>query len=125
MTDITGFGVIGHARELALASDVSLRLHAGRLPWLEGAVECARAGYIPGGLKANREFAECAVEFAAGISDETKNLLFDPQTAGGLLISVAAADADGLARELKHKGVPAIEIGEVLPRTQPLISVQP
>jgi selenide,water dikinase len=124
MTDITGFGVIGHARELALASDVSLRLHAGRVPWLEGAVECARAGYIPGGLKANREFAECAVEFAAGISEEIKTLLFDPQTAGGLLISVAAADADRLARELQYKGVPAVEIGEVLPRAQPLISVQ-
>ena len=125
MTDITGFGLIGHARELALASDVSLRLHAGRVPLLEGAVECAGAGYIPGGLKANREFAECAVEFTAGISEETKTLLFDPQTAGGLLISVAAADADHLARELKRKGVPAAEIGEVLPRTQPLISVKP
>ena len=125
MTDITGFGLIGHARELALASEVSLRLHAGRVPLLEGAVECARAGYIPGGLKANREFAECAVEFNTRIVEETKTLLFDPQTAGGLLISVAAADADNLVRELKRRGVPAAEIGEVLPRTQPLIFVQP
>ncbi len=124
MTDITGFGLIGHARELALASDVSLRLHAGRVPLLEGAMECARAGYIPGGLKANREFAECAVEFAQDISEEVKTLLFDPQTAGGLLISVAAADADNLAGELQRKGVPAAAIGEVLPRTQPLIFVQ-
>jgi selenide, water dikinase len=124
MTDITGFGLIGHARELALASDVSLRLHASRVPLLEGAVECARAGYIPGGLKANREFAECAVEFAAGITEEIKTLLFDPQTAGGLLISVAAEDADRLVRELQHNGVPAVEIGQVLPRPQPLISVQ-
>ena len=125
MTDITGFGLIGHARELALASNVSLRLHAGRVPLLEGALECAAAGYIPGGLKANREFAECAVEFTAGISEATKTLLFDPQTAGGLLISVAAADAGNLARELKREGVPAVEIGEVLARTQPLISIQP
>ena len=125
MTDITGFGLIGHARELALASDVSLHLHAGRVPLLEGAVECARAGYIPGGLKANRDFAECAVEFADGITEEIKTLLFDPQTAGGLLISVAAADADQLARELQHKGVPVVAIGEVLPRTQPLIFVEP
>jgi selenide,water dikinase len=124
MTDITGFGLIGHARELALASDVSLRLNAGQVPLLEGGVECARAGYIPGGLKANREFAQCAVEFAAGISEEIKTLLFDPQTAGGLLISVAAADAEKLARDLKHNGVPGIEIGEVVPRTQPLILVQ-
>jgi selenide, water dikinase len=121
MTDITGFGLIGHARELALASDVSLRLRADRVPFLEGAVECARAGYIPGGLKANREFAECAVEFPAGIGEEVKTLMFDPQTAGGLLISVAANDAENLVRELQRKAVPAAAIGEVLPRTQPLI----
>jgi selenide,water dikinase len=125
MTDITGFGLVGHGRELALASNVSLRLHAGRIPLLEGAVECARAGYIPGGLKANREFADCAVEFAAGISEEIKTLLFDPQTAGGLLISVAASDAERLTRDLKHSGVHAAQIGEVVPRTQPLIFVQP
>ena len=125
MTDITGFGLIGHARELALASNVSLRLHAGRVPLLEGAFECARAGFIPGGLKANRDFAECAVEFAEGVSEEVKTLFFDPQTAGGLLISVAVADAEQLARDLHSSGVPTVEIGEVLPRTQPLISVQP
>ena len=125
MTDITGFGLIGHGREVALASDVSLRLHAGRIPFLEGAVECACAGYIPGGLKANREFAECAVEFGAGISEEIRILMFDPQTAGGLLISVAASDAERLARDLKSSGVPAVQIGEVVPRTQPLIFVQP
>jgi selenide,water dikinase len=124
MTDITGFGLVGHARELALASDVSLHLHAGRVPLLEGAVECARAGYIPGGLKANREFAECAVEFAAAVSAELKTLLFDPQTAGGLLISVAAADAERLARDLKGNKVPVVQIGEVVPRVQPLIFVE-
>jgi selenide,water dikinase len=124
MTDITGFGLVGHARELALASDVSLHLHAGRVPLLEGAVECARAGYIPGGLKANREFAECAVEFAAAVSAELKTLLFDPQTAGGLLISVAAADAERLARDLKGNKVPVVQIGEVVPRAQPLIFVE-
>ena len=124
MTDITGFGLVGHARELALASDVSLHLHAGRVPLLEGAVECARAGYIPGGLKANRDFAECAVEFAAAVSAELKTLLFDPQTAGGLLISVAAADAERLARDLKGNKVPVVQIGEVVPRAQPLIFVE-
>jgi selenide,water dikinase len=124
MTDITGFGLIGHARELALGSEVSLRLHAGRVPLLEGAVECARAGYIPGGLKANRDFAECAVEFGGSIADEIKTLLFDPQTAGGLLISVAASDTEKLRGDLQRNGVSAVEIGEVVPRTQPLMSVQ-
>ena len=59
MTDITGFGLIGHAREMALGSDVSLRLFASKIPLLDGALECVRGGFVPGGLTANREFAEC------------------------------------------------------------------
>jgi len=114
MTDITGFGLIGHAREMAIASGVSLRLHASRAPLLEGAVECVRAGNIPGGLKANREFAECAVSFEDGIAEEIKTLLFDPQTAGGLLIAVAPKDAAGLLQGLNAAGVNAVEIGEAL-----------
>src|SRR5579862_1574352 len=63
MTDVTGFGLIGHAREMVLASEVSLEFYASRIPLLEGALECVRAGYIPGGLKNNRDFAECSVEY--------------------------------------------------------------
>ena len=125
MTDVTGFGLIGHAREIALASSVSLRLHANRIPLLEGALECVRAGHIPGGLKANREFAECVVGYEDGISDEIGTILFDPQTAGGLLISVASEDATELLQGLNAAGVPAVEIGEVLPATKPLIAVVP
>jgi selenide,water dikinase len=123
LTDITGFGLIGHARELALGSDVSLRLHAGAVPLLEGALECVRQNFIPGGLKNNRAFTECAVEWGKGVNEEVKTLLFDPQTAGGLLISVAARDADKLLRALRAKSVPTALIGEVLPKTKPLISV--
>jgi selenide,water dikinase len=123
LTDITGFGLIGHAREMALASNVSLVLHSAKVPLLEGALDCIRAGHIPGGLKANREFAECVVEYESEISEEAKTILFDPQTAGGLLISVAAADANALRAALNTAGVPAIEIGEVFSRTQPLIRV--
>jgi len=123
MTDITGFGLIGHARELALGSNVALQVHANRIRLLEGALECVRAGYIPGGLKANREFAECVVAYESGISEEVKTLLFDPQTAGGLLISVAADDTIELARALNAAGVPAVEIGEVHPNRKPLITV--
>jgi selenide, water dikinase len=125
LTDITGFGLIGHARELALASNVSLHIHAGSIPLLEGALDCVRAGYIPGGLKANREFAECAVEYENGIPEEIKTILFDPQTAGGLLISVAAADAENLHRALNAAGVPATNIGEVRKKGKPLIAVTP
>ena len=123
MTDITGFGLIGHARELALASRVSLRLHADRVSLLPGALECVRAGYIPGGLKANREFAECVVEYAADIAEELKALLFDPQTAGGLLISLDATQAELLLSDLHQLGVPAAQIGEVRESTKPLIQV--
>ena len=125
LTDVTGFGLIGHAREMALASKVSLKIHANALPLLEGALECIRAGYIPAGLKANREFAECVVGYDNGVSEELKTLLFDPQTAGGLLISVAAQDAEPLRAALRNAGVPAVEIGEVLPESKPLIAVLP
>ena len=123
LTDITGFGLIGHARELALASNVSLRIYANRIPLLEGATECVRAQYIPGGLKANREFAECVVEYDDSISDEIKTILFDPQTAGGLLISVAPEDGADLQRALTAAGVAAAHIGEVLPNAKPLITI--
>jgi selenide, water dikinase len=124
MTDITGFGLIGHAREVALASNVSLRFYASRIPLLEGALDCVRAGHIPGGLRANREFAECMVAYG-GISEELKTILYDPQTAGGLLISVAADDAIELARALNAAGIPAAEIGEIFPQSKPSIAVLP
>ncbi len=123
LTDVTGFGLIGHARELARASDVSLRIKASAVPLLPGALECVHAGYIPGGLKANREFAECMVGYDDGIPDDIKTMLFDPQTAGGLLISVAPEDADDLQRALAAAGVPAARIGQVLPAAKPLIEV--
>jgi selenide,water dikinase len=124
VTDVTGFGLIGHARELALASDVSITLHAARVPLLEGALDCVHAGHIPGGLKNNRDFAECQVEYEAAVPDDVRTLLFDPQTAGGLLISVAAPDAARLTQALSEAAVPVVAIGEVLPRTKPLIRVK-
>ena len=123
LTDVTGFGLIGHARELALGSDVSLVFHWAHIPVLEGALDCIHAGYIPGGLKANRDFAECLVEYDPLVPDDIRMLLFDPQTAGGLLISVSAEEAGRLVRALHDAGVPAVEIGEVLPHTKPLIRV--
>jgi selenide,water dikinase len=123
MTDITGFGLIGHARELALASNVSIEIKSSSLRILPGALESIRAGFIPGGLKANREFAECVVESDGRVPDEMWNLLFDPQTAGGLLISVNASDCDKMVEELKAADLPAECIGRVLPEGKPLIRV--
>ena len=122
MTDITGFGLIGHAREMALASNVSLRLYAEKVPLLPGAIECVRAGYIPGGLKNNRDFAECVVRYDAGVSEDVKALIFDPQTAGGLLMSVST-DGNDVAAAFNARSVPAVRIGEVLSLTKPLIAV--
>jgi selenide,water dikinase len=123
MTDITGFGLIGHARELALASGVSLEINAGAIQALPGALESIRAGYIPGGLNANRDFAECVVEREGTVSDELWTLLFDPQTAGGLLISVSTADCEELLKELRSAGIPGARVGRVLPAGKPLIRV--
>jgi selenide,water dikinase len=121
MTDVTGFGLIGHAREMALGGGVNLELAASQVPLLPGARECVRAGHIPGGLKAIRDFAECVVDYGPDIDEESKTLFFDPQTAGGLLISVAAEDAARLANALQSKNVPAVEIGRVLARgTKPI-----
>ena len=123
MTDVTGFGLIGHLREMCLGSNVSARIHAKEIPLLPGAVECVRAGFIPGGLNANRDFAECVVGYEKGIDEILKTLLFDPQTAGGLLISVAPDSADSLQSSLQNAGVPTARIGEILPHAKPLISV--
>jgi len=124
LTDITGFGLIGHLREMLLASgNLSSKIHSSRIPLLEGALECARAGHIPAGLKANREFAECVVQYADEISGEMKAILFDPQTAGGLLVSVAPAAAGDIVGALMAAGIPSAEIGEVRPKAEHLITV--
>jgi selenide,water dikinase len=116
-TDVTGFGLIGHAREMALASQVTLEIAVDRLQFLPGAEEYARAGAVPGGLKNNREFASCAVEVrreaAREIPPEIEDLIYDPQTSGGLLISLAEGDA------AKFSG--GYRIGRVLPRAEKAI----
>jgi selenide,water dikinase len=122
-TDITGFGLLGHAREMAVGSGVSLRIDSAKIPLLEGAMDCVRAGLVPGGLKNNRDFAECLVSYEPNIPEEIRTILFDPQTAGGLLLSVARAHAEPLLTALANAGVPAVEIGEVLPPGKPLIQV--
>jgi selenide,water dikinase len=121
MTDVTGFGLIGHAREMLVASEISISISVSAVPLLEGALECVRAGYVPGGLKNNRDFAECLVEYDSRIPDDVRALLFDPQTAGGLLISTP--DGQNLARALNDAGVNAVEIGHVLPNAKPRIRI--
>lgn len=112
-TDVTGFGLIGHARELALASAVTIEIAAGQVQFLPGAVEYARQGAIPGGLRNNREFASCLVQGASEFDD----LLYDPQTSGGLLISISERDAAALERKYPA----AYRIGRVVERGEKAI----
>jgi selenide, water dikinase len=115
MTDITGFGLMGHGREMALGSGVTLEIDTARVPVIEGALDAVRAGAIPGGLLSNREFAECLVEDSLEIRvpDDLRALLYDPQTSGGLLISVASDTASELLASLQDAGLPASMIGRV------------
>ena len=123
MTDVTGFGLVGHAREMALGSGVSLRLRASAIPLLPGVRECVARGFIPGGLHSNREFAAGCVECDPAVPEELSTVFYDPQTAGGLLVSVSSTHADTLIKELQASGIAAAEIGEVLPRSKPLIHI--
>jgi selenide,water dikinase len=92
-TDVTGFGLLGHAREMALASNVTLEISASAVRFLPGAIEYSKAGAHSGGLKNNRDFVESCVIMPAGIPAEIEALLYDPQTSGGLLISLGEQDA--------------------------------
>ena len=105
-TDVTGFGLIGHAREMALASKMTIEIDPGAVRFLPGAVDYARQGAIPGGLKNNREFATASVEGQSELDD----LLYDPQTSGGLLIALPESDAAALVRAFPA----AYRIGQVI-----------
>ena len=110
-TDITGFGLIGHAREMARASHVSFEIVGDQVRFLAGAIDYARQGALPGGLHNNREFASCDVEITRELPREIEDLLYDPQTSGGLLITLPEADAAALERSFPA----AYRIGRVLP----------
>jgi selenide,water dikinase len=123
VTDVTGFGLLGHAREMAAASGVSFEIEYGRVALLPGAVEAARRGYLAGGLKNNREFLASCVGFADGVTQEFRDLLYDPQTSGGLLVSLAAEAVPRTLAALEHRGVTAQAIGRVVTKTSPLLRV--
>jgi selenide, water dikinase len=116
MTDVTGFGLMGHSRELALGSGMFLEIIVDQVPLIDGALDAIHLGAIPAGLLANREFAECVSADAPGsrIPDDLRTVLYDPQTAGGLLISVAPQNADEVLGSLHRAGLHAATIGSVL-----------
>jgi selenide,water dikinase len=110
-TDVSGFGLIGHAREMALASKVTLEIDTGSLRFLPGALEYARQGALPGGLHNNREFASPAVERVRELPPEILHLAYDPQTSGGLLLTLPEQDAAAFEKSFDA----AYRIGRILP----------
>jgi selenide,water dikinase len=112
-TDVTGFGLIGHAWELARASGVTLNIDASRVPVLPGAIELARRGIVTRGDRTNRDYVGNDIEIAESVSKELQSLLFDPQTAGGLLISIASSRAQELLEKLSTTYPSAAIIGRV------------
>ncbi len=112
-TDITGFGFLGHATEIAIASQVTLHVTLDRIPLMDGALTYAEQWTFPGGSSANRLAYEGGVRFADGIPEERQMLLFDAQTSGGLLIALPPDRRDAFAREMDARGAPWWEIGTV------------
>jgi selenide,water dikinase len=130
VTDVTGFGLLGHAREMALGNPekgiqpVSFEIDRRAFAYLPGAIEAAKEGHIPGGSKNNRDFIGDCVDFSPNVPQEFRDLLFDPQTAGGLLISVATEAAFDALAALRRHNVPASRIGGVLEKRSPLLHVK-
>jgi selenide,water dikinase len=115
-TDVTGFSLMGHAWEMAKASDVTIQIDPGAVPLLDGALELAAAGMITSGDKTNRQYVGEDIELGDPVNEDLVKLLFDPQTAGGMLIAVAAGRADDLLARLRDN-YPGVEIiGRVLER---------
>jgi selenide, water dikinase len=142
VTDVTGFGLLGHAREMALglpdaetgegltaraatsAPPVSFEFDHSAFAYLPGAAQAARDGHLSAGLKNNRAFVGNCVEFAPGVATEYRNLLFDPQTSGGLLIAVAEQFAAAALAQLQRHGISARTVGRVMEKRSPPLFVR-
>jgi selenide,water dikinase len=115
-TDVTGFALLGHAWELARASRVTIEIDSSRMPLLPGAVDLAGAGLLTSGDKTNREYVGEDIVIAKSVSKQMSNLLYDPQTAGGLLISIPPDRSDALLAMLRKSYPHATNVGRVLER---------
>lgn len=114
-TDITGFSFIGHALEMAIASQVGMVIQSKAVPIFPEAMEYAKLGLIPGGTHSNRQFFSCRVEIHSNVPELLVDILYDPQTSGGLLISLPSGEADKLVEILKKEGhVHSCIVGEVV-----------
>jgi selenide,water dikinase len=117
-TDITGFGLVGHMQQMAHNSNVGMRIETSNLPFYPEAKLYSDMGLIPGGLHRNKDFYINSVDFVRNIPDYIQDLIFDPQTSGGLLISIEPVRAPKFVRELKKAGYKKTTIiGEVTGKT--------
>lgn len=124
-TDVTGFGLIGHAREMAEGAGGTIELWPGRVPIVPQALELARDGIIPAGAYRNLEFAGPEVETAGTFPQAVLDCLYDPQTSGGLLLAIAEERGAELLRRLADAGVTAAAVGRVRPRGPRRIVLKP
>jgi len=122
-TDITGFGFLGHAYEMAKASKVTLIVNSDSVPLLPGVLDLARRGVLNRGNRTNRDYVGDNVRFSVEVPDELKAALFDPQTSGGLLISAPTENIEKIIESLDRKGQTAQKVGKVTEFAEVFISV--
>jgi selenide,water dikinase len=122
-TDVTGFALLGHAWEMACASNVTIEIDSARVPLINGALELARGGMLTGADKTNREYVGEDVSFAEGLDPNLVKLFYDPQTAGGLLLAISEDKADDLLIELRRNYSRAEIIGGITKRGENRIKV--
>jgi selenide,water dikinase len=123
MTDITGFGLLGHASEVARASHISIQIDHTKLPLLPGALMYSRQGFCAAGLASNEQFFGKRVRFSEAVPPEVRNVLFDPQTSGGLLMFCHPEDSEALVAKLQMAAIAAVEIGTTGAEADPLLTV--
>jgi selenide,water dikinase len=111
-TDVTGFGLLGHAKNIARESDVTIEIDAASVPLIDGALDAARDGYLTGGGNKNRRFLADVLRFDTEPEENLTHLLFDPQTAGGLLVALPAENAQSFVDALRATHPHAAIVGE-------------
>ncbi len=123
-TDVTGFGLLGHACEMVEGTDIGMKIYAQSVPYIPEAAEYAKMGFLPGGLHRNRDFREHMVQIEQSVPEYLQDILYDPQTSGGLLIAVSESHAAGLLKKLSDAGIAdAKMIGEVVAQPKGKIAV--
>ncbi len=122
-TDITGFGIMGHGFEMASASEVTFKLYKDKLPLINGVKEYAQMGLIPAGCYNNKKYLQGKYELK-NIEPWLEDVLFDPQTSGGLLISIPSSEGKILMEKLSKLEIPSQIIGEVIPKGEKYIIVE-